>query len=101
MKLRCVGCGLVQPNPTTRKPADKIMAIEERITVCVRCGGMYGDYVVNEAKGVVLGDGRTYLRVRDLEPNDKLLDKVIKHMSSPATWYAPLRDDPDMLIARL
>lgn len=51
--------------------------------------------------GIVLGDGHRYLRARDLPRAHPLLDVPVKHYDDGAapTWR-PLREDPDMLVAR-
>jgi hypothetical protein len=103
VRLRCRNCGIVQTPDQMREPADWTMRVEQKITVCWNCGSIYGEYVDGPSawgEGVVLGDGKRYFRVRDLPPKHPLLDKELKHLSSPGTFYALVRDDPDMLVAR-
>lgn len=100
--VACLACGLEQ-EMRTGIPASKSIPREQGVSVCARCGGIWAHYVYTDTsgEGIVLSNAKRYLRARDLLTTHPALDRLVKHMSNddPSYW-APLRDDPDMLVAR-
>lgn len=93
-RVICVSCGLEQDD-RTGIPASKNIPREQGVTVCARCGGIWAR---SAPDGIVLGDGRRYLQVRDLPEGHPVLDRLVKHFNP--TERIPAREDPDMLVAK-
>ena len=105
MRVICLQCGTEQED-RTGIPASKNIPREQGVSVCAKCGGIWAVYVEQlvpaDGEGVILGDGKRYLRARDLPATHPALDWPVKHMYQDyPTYWAPLRDDPDMLVARV
>lgn len=102
MIVRCVGCGW-EGEARTGIPASKNIPREQGVTVCPQCGGIWARYVSADmwGEGIVLGDGHRYFRASDLPASSPVLEWPVKHFNGDGPIYwAPLRDDPDMLVAR-
>ena len=58
--------------------------------------------VTDWGKGVVLGDGRRYFRVRDLPQDHPVRKRLVRHSDAKdrrLTFYDLAEEHPDMLVA--